>query len=170
MNHRQQTTQDIPAATAASDHGAPEPMAPDLGACVAGLVNVVAKGMAELVAPHNLQPLEFALLRLFLQKERWTTTELAQVLPVTTSRISRVVTKLAEMGLVRRRRQRNDRRLVWLSLTDEGKTLTQSLNQKVRAYDARLARGLTTEEMATFTALASRIVANYDAMEAPDEE
>ena len=145
-------------------------MAPDLGACVAGLVNVVAKGMAELVAPHNLQPLEFALLRLFLQKERWTTTELAQVLPVTTSRISRVVTKLVEMGLIRRRRQRNDRRLVWLSLTDEGKTLTQSLNQKVQAYDARLARGLTTEEMGTFASLVGRIVANYDAIEAPDAE
>ncbi len=148
------------------------PTAPplDLGACVAGLVNVVAKGMAELVAPHNLQPLEFALLRLFLRKERWTTTELAQVLPVTTSRISRVVTKLVEMGLLRRRRQRNDRRLVWISLTAEGKALTTELHQQVQAYDASLAKGLSPEEMATFSSLVSRILANCASLEVPEAD
>ena len=54
----------------------------DLGRHVAGLVNVAYKGMAEQVASYNLIPLEFTLLRTFLDKEEWTTTQLAQVLPV----------------------------------------------------------------------------------------
>ena len=47
----------------------------DLEPCVAVLVNAVAKGMAELVAPHDLIPLEFALLRVFLGEEERTTTQ-----------------------------------------------------------------------------------------------
>ena len=52
-----------------------------LGPCVAVLVNAVAKGMAELVAPHDLIPLEFALLRVFLGEEERTATQLARILP-----------------------------------------------------------------------------------------
>ena len=83
----------------------------DLGSCVAGLINTLAKRTTDLMAPHSLIPLDFALLRLFLGNEQWTTTQLAQVLPVKISRISRVVAKLVTMkidSLMRRRRPRND--------------------------------------------------------------
>ena len=50
----------------------------DLGECVTVLVNAVARGMAQLVAPHDLTHIDFALLRLFLGVEEWTTTQLAQ--------------------------------------------------------------------------------------------
>ena len=39
----------------------------DLGTCVTVLVNAVARGMAQLVAPHDLTHIDFALLRLFLE-------------------------------------------------------------------------------------------------------
>ena len=42
---------------------APTPSPLDLGECVTGLVNAVARGMEEQVAPYNLIPLEFAILR-----------------------------------------------------------------------------------------------------------
>ena len=50
----------------------------DLGTCVARLVDAVARGMAQLVAPNDLTHIDFALLRLFLGVEEWTTTQLAQ--------------------------------------------------------------------------------------------
>ena len=34
---------------------------------------------------NGLMPLDFALLRLFLEREEWTTTQLAEALPVTLS-------------------------------------------------------------------------------------
>lgn len=128
---------------------------------MAALVNVVAKGMADLVAPHMLIPLEFALLRLFLAQEEWTTTELAQALPVTASRISRIVTKLVNRGLVRRRRLHDDRRVVMLSLTEEGRTLTLELHRRVQAHDARLSEGVSEEELAALASATSKIVANF---------
>ena len=136
----------------------------DLGECVGGLVNTVAKGMEAEVAPHGLTSLQFALLRVFLQEEEWTATQLAQVLPVHVSRISRVVNKLVDMGLMSRRRPRSDRRIVLLSLTDEGKALTSELDRRVRALDAQLAEGVSEEEMAALASATSKIVANHSAM------
>ena len=133
----------------------------DLGECVAALVNVVAKGMAKLAAPHELTPLELALLRVFLRQEEWTTTQLAQVLPVKISRISRIVAKLVDRGLMSRRGLRNDRRVVMLSLTEEGKTLTRELHRRVQAYDARLSEGVTEHEMAALASATSKVMANY---------
>ena len=91
----------------------------DLGTCVTGLVNAVARGMAQIVAPHGLSHIDFALLRLFLGADEWTTTQLAETLPLAPSSISRSVTKLVNKGLVQRRRLLSDRRVVMLTLTDD---------------------------------------------------
>ena len=72
----------------------------DPSASIAGSVNTLAKGTAELTLPHGPSSREFALLRLFLEREKWTTTQLAQVLPVKAPRISRVVNKPGETGLM----------------------------------------------------------------------
>ena len=136
----------------------------DLGPCVAALVNAVAKGMAELVAPHDLIPLDFALLRLFLGVEEWTTTQLAQVLPLAPSGISRTVTKLVDMGLIQRRRLLSDRRVVVLTLTEAGTAVTQDLHRRVQAYDASLCEGVSEEHMATFVSVTSEVMGNYAVM------
>ena len=137
----------------------------DLGPCVTGLVNAVARGTAQVVAPHDLIPLEFALLRLFLWEEERTATQLAQILSVKMSRISVVVTKMVGRGLMRRRRLSNDRRVVMLSLTEEGKALTLRLHRRVQAYDARLCEGVREEEIAVFASVTSKVMANYTALQ-----
>ena len=55
-----------------------------------------------------------------------------QILPVKAPRISHVVTKLVDRGLMSRRR----RRVVMLALIEEGKTLTLELHRRVQAHDA----------------------------------
>ncbi len=137
----------------------------NLGTCVAGLVNAVARGMAQIVAPHGLTHIDFALLRLFLGTEEWTTTQLAQTLPIAVSGISRSVTKLVDMGLIQRRRLLSDRRVVILTLTEEGSKLTQGLHSRVQAFDSRICEGVSEEEMAVFASVSSRVMANYAALE-----
>ena len=136
-----------------------------IGESVSALVTAVYRGIAEQVNPHNLNPLDFAVLRSFLRQEEWTTTALANILPVTASRISRVVTKLVDMGLISRRRLRDDRRVVMLSLTEEGSELTLKLHQRVQEYDSRLVEGISEEQLAEFADVAAKIIANYAAME-----
>ena len=136
-----------------------------LGEYVAGQVNAVARSMAELAAPYGLIPLDFALLRLFLEREEWTTTQLEEALPVNVSRVSRVVTKMVGMGLLRRRRRRSDRCVVMLGLTEEGKALTLELHRRVQAYDTRLSEGVSEEDLAIFASVLSKVMANYTALQ-----
>ena len=147
--------------------GGPAPTPPpfDLGECVTGLANAVARSMAELAESSGLMPLDFALLRLFLEREEWTTTQMAEALPVTLSLVSRVVTKMVGMGLMRRRRRRTDRRVVMLALTEEGKALTLELHRSVQAYDARLSEGVSEEELAVFASVLSKVMANHTALQ-----
>ena len=133
----------------------------DLGSCVTRLVNVLAKGTEELVEPHGLTPMDYALLRLFLRREQWTATYMAELLPVKPSRISRLVAKLVDMGLIRRRRHRSDRRVVLLTLTDYGRALTQELYRTIEAYEAALQQGVSDGEKSALVSSTSKIMANY---------
>ena len=140
------------------------PMGPefdDLGSCVTRLVNVLAKGTEEVVEPHDLIPMDYAVLRLFLHRQQWTLTELAVMLPIKTSRASRVVAKLVDRGLMRRRRPRSDRRVVFLTLTDEGKSLTLDVYRRIEAYETSLLQGVSDQEMSALLSSTSKILANY---------
>ena len=63
-----------------------------------------------------------------------------------------------------RRRLLSDRRVVILTLTEEGTELTQDLQWRVQAYDASLCEGVSEEEMTAFISTTSKVMASYDAM------
>lgn len=137
---------------------------PTLGECVAALVNVVAKGMADETEPHGLVPVEFSLLKVCLERGECTATQLAEVLPVDASRISRIVNRLVNLGLLRRRRLASDRRVVMLTLTPDGDEKTRELDQRIQMYDSKLLQGVSEEEMRDFADTAFKIVANHAAL------
>ena len=97
------------------------------------LVNTVSRGVNRAAAAFNLTPLEFALIRLFLVDLEWTATELAHMLSVNASVMSRAVTKLVDRGVLHRRRPRKDRRVVLLKLTEEGVALGLELHERAHS-------------------------------------
>ena len=131
-----------------------------LGQCAAALLNAVARGVNKELADHGLTSMEFSMMRLFLHDEEWTATELAQVLPVEVSAISRMVSKLVDKGLLFRRRQKSDRRIVILKLTEEGRALALELHQSVHAYEDTLIAGIRDDEMETFQSVITKVMAN----------
>ena len=139
----------------------------DLGGYATGLLNAVAKGMSDELRPYDLSPLEFSLLRACAEKRESTATELAVSLPVDASRVSRVVTRLVDKGLLVRRRLRSDRRIVMLRLSAEGDALTSRLHQRLLAYDAKLLANIPEEETRVFAAVISKVIANYESMQPP---
>ena len=138
--------------------------AEELEACVQGLMSAVEMGISVEVAPHDLTPIEFHLLRACMDLGECTATQLATMLPVDASRISRIVNGLVNKGLLVRQRQTYDRRIVMLRLSDEGYELTESLNQRVKIYDNRLMEGVSESEMRAFVATTRKILANYEAI------
>ncbi len=133
-----------------------------LGIYISDLFNALDKAMTQEVAPRGVTALEYSLLWYCLDGER-TATQLARVLPVDGSRISRVVTVLVDKGLLRRRRLRNDRRIVMLRLTEEGLELTTQIFENMQRRFTTFTEGIGDEEMRVFASVASRIVANAKA-------
>ena len=133
---------------------------------IADLFNALDKAMTQEVAPRGVTGLEYSLLWYCLDGER-TATQLARVLPVDGSRISRVVTRLVDRGYLRRRRLRSDRRIVMLSLTEEGQELTTRISQNMQRHYSMFREGIGEEEMRVFASVASRIIANCKAAQGP---
>ena len=145
----------------------PESRPVELGAYVAGLVNAVDKGIADEVAPYDLSTLEFSLLRVCMERVECTATQMGEVLPSDAPRISRMVSRLVDMGLLSRRRLRSDRRIIMLRLTEEGMELTSQLVRRVREYEAQLTESISEEELRDFASIASKIVANHASLKQP---
>ena len=144
----------------ASNRGA----SPDMGSYMLDLMTAFEKGVADETVPYDLSPLEFSVLRICLQERECTATELARLLPVDASRVSRMVTKLVDKGYLRRRRLRNDRRVVMLRLSEAGVEFTSQLHQRVQVYYSRLTEGLSTDEMREFANASLLMIANYRQM------
>ena len=136
-----------------------------LTAVLGSLLNTFHKGMLEDLKPYDVGPVEFTLLSYCQDQGECTATQLARVLPVEASRISRMVSRLFDKGLLHRRRLRNDRRIVMLRLSESGIELMTELAQRIDAFNVELAEGISDEEMRIFASVASRIVGNYGARE-----
>ena len=136
----------------------------DMGSLVPDLAYAVERGITLLVAPYDLTPIDVRLLLICREMDECTATQLARLLPVDAGRISRVVNTLVEMDLLRRRRQREDRRVVMLRLTPHGEEVTAEVARSLQEYFARLTEGLSERQIDAFTAAAQRIVDNYEAI------
>lgn len=137
----------------------------DLGMAVTSVVTAVASSIDEELQPHGLSSVEFSLLSHCYEREECNASELANVLPVDASRVSRMVTTLVDRGLVRRRRLRNDRRVIMLRLSDDGQELAAMLRRRVREIYTALAANISAEDMQVFASVSDKIVRNYEAMQ-----
>lgn len=109
-------------------------------------------------------PVEFSLLRSCLLLGECTATQLGEMVPTDPSRISRIVTKLVDAGLLTRRRIPEDRRVVMLDLNEEGRELADRLNELAQAYYAELVQDISDADLRVFASTLDRIMANYDAL------
>ena len=142
------------------DRPAARPVA--LGTNVSRLSYAVERGLGGEVADLGLSTMEGFFLHTFLAwGEECSATQLADMLPVDPARISRVVTKLVDMGFLRRRRLRDDRRVVMLRLTDRGTEVATEITQRSIDFNAKVTEGVTDADLRTFESVVDRIVANY---------
>lgn len=114
----------------------------------------------DLMAPYNLAPLEYSLLKFCMEQGECTATQIAGVLPVDASYISRLVNGLVERDLLRRQRPRQNRRIVILSLTEDAEDLISRVMESERIFDAMITDGISEEEKEVFVSVVTRILAN----------
>jgi len=75
---------------------------------------------------------QYLILRLINGQELCTSTYLAETSAVGKSSITAIINRLAEAGMIERTRDENDRRLVYLSLTEYGKQIYDAAEKQVQ--------------------------------------
>ncbi len=71
-------------------------------------------------------------LRYIHKVQKCTTTELAEVFDVKKSAITAIINRMWAKGLIKRTRDKKDRRVVYLTLTDEGAELFRQTEERIQ--------------------------------------
>jgi MarR family transcriptional regulator for hemolysin len=86
--------------------------------------------------------------------------ELAEAVGVTEATLTHHLNAMETSGLLTRRRNRENRRIHVVELTDAGERAFLRLRDAAMAFDRRLRRGLSADELATLEGVLGRLAAN----------
>lgn len=95
---------------------------------------------------HGLRLGQDHLLAVLWQQDGSTPGEIAAATNVTTPAVTKVATRMAEAGLLTRRRDARDNRLVRLWLTDDGRALREPIEAERRLLEEKITADLTATE------------------------
>ncbi len=112
------------------------------------------------MAPLDLTAMQWRPLLLLHKGLADTPVELARLLDLDTGAMTRGLDRLEAKGLLRRVRSQQDRRMIRLELTDEGRARARQIPDALAEAQNIHVRGLSAEELASFKQLTRRMIAN----------
>lgn len=119
------------------------------------------------LAPHDLTHAQWVPLYKLFRGECATMAELARDLQLDPAAVTRALDRLEAKQLVRRERSQQDRRVVHLQLTAEGRRVAPLVPAALaEVFNAHLA-GFSAAEWATLVELLQRMLANGEALRTP---
>lgn len=152
---------DGPATAAANLNGGPSPgeHVPfrSVGFTLSTIGYAVARRFREILAPLELEPREFALLRAVAASEGQSQHAIGERLQIPSSRMVAFVDALEARALLERRHNPLDRRTRALHLTDAGRELLASAFALAVGHEQALCVALSDEERATLLELLQRV-------------
>jgi DNA-binding MarR family transcriptional regulator len=125
-------------------------------------VSTLMRAAENAMRPYGLTSVQWAPLMIISRGGNPTAASLARDLNTDTGAMTRMLDRLESKGLLLRTRSSTDRRVVELTLTDQGRELTRQIPHHLAAvYNAGLA-GFTQEEFVTLKNMLRRVIANRD--------
>ncbi|GAB1529267.1 MULTISPECIES: MarR family winged helix-turn-helix transcriptional regulator [Brevibacillus] len=100
---------------------------------------------------ESISPKQFILLRVLHQKGRSTVSELATILKLSNSATTIALNRLVKAGFIDRVRDEQDRRVVWVTLSQQAVPTLEGLLCHRRALVGKLLENLTDDELEQFT-------------------
>jgi DNA-binding MarR family transcriptional regulator len=94
----------------------------------------------------EITPQKFLLLNSLLHLKKCKVNDLGQELNLSSGAITLALNRLEGEGLVRRTRDEQDRRVVWVELTDQGRVLIRRLLARRRRVWEKMMSALTPQE------------------------
>lgn len=111
---------------------------------------------------HELSPTQYFILKTLNDSGPRKATELADVIQMTPGAITGASDKLVSEGYAERRGTKDDRRVVYLEITDKGKVLVKSMIEKQKAATAKFFEGLSDEDINHLIRIYQQISHNLD--------
>lgn len=139
---------------------APDPSTPllrSVGFTISSSGYAIARGFRRTLAPLQLEPREFALLRAVGACEGQSQQAIGERLQIPASRMVAVVDALEARGLLERRQNQEDRRARALHLTDDGRGLLGRAFALAAAYESELCAELSAQEREQLLDLLARV-------------
>ncbi|MDE2716716.1 MAG: MarR family transcriptional regulator [Chloroflexota bacterium] len=127
------------------------------------LVTIMYQGIEERVSPFGFAVGEFSVLAACFSNESITISGLAEHVPLDVGRISRLVSRLEDRGLVWKARPERDRRVVRVEMTDEGRALAVECMRRVGEHYANVVSGVSEEELTGLIGFIADMTANAEA-------
>lgn len=135
----------------------------NVGFLLSTLGYVVSRGFTEALAPFDLEPRQFAVLRAIGFLEGQPQQAVANRLHIPPSRMVALVDELEERGFLERRADPGDRRVRTLHLTPAGRKALEEAFQVAVAHEQKVSGGLTAAEREELLAYLRRIGEALDA-------
>ncbi len=110
--------------------------------------------------PYVITPPQWGALSLLLEQDGMTIGTMSQKRGVDAPTATGIITRLEQNGLVERRHNREDRRVVKIYLTDEGRDISNTLVSSVEHFEQRIKRGFSESEMDRFLAQLQQLIVN----------
>jgi DNA-binding MarR family transcriptional regulator len=128
----------------------------------------VAYAFAEVMRAHCeergkayvITPPQWGALSLLLAQDGLTIGTMSQMRGVDAPTGTGIITRLEQNGLVERRHDREDRRVVKVYLTDEGRDIVNTLASPVEQFDQSMKRGFSEGEQDRLRVHLQQIIAN----------
>ena len=109
---------------------------------------------------YVVTPPQWGAIALLHENDGMTVGTIGQKRGIDAPTVTGILKRLEQNGLVERRNDREDRRVVKVYLTSEGENITCVLNPAVEAFNASMLQGLSQAERKTFLENLQRIIAN----------
>jgi DNA-binding MarR family transcriptional regulator len=110
--------------------------------------------------PYVVTPPQWGALSLLLAQDGMTIGTMSQKRGVDAPAATGIVSRLEQIGLVERRHDRGDRRVVKVYLTDEGRDISHTVAVAVESFEQNLRQGFAEGEMERFLTDIQQLITN----------
>ncbi len=129
--------------------------------CVAyAFADILQKACVEQEKLYVVTPSQWGVLALLPNGDGMTIGTISQQRGIDAPTVTGIIKRLEQSGLVERRHDREDRRVVKVYLTPEGASITEILNPRVATFNDEMLRGFAGEERAILLKNLQRIIVN----------
>jgi len=126
------------------------------------VVHMMYRGIEEELAQDRLAVGVYSVLAACFMNAPITVSDIQKHVPLDTGRISRIVSNLEDRNFVRKTRRKDDRRMVSIEMTDEGREITARLVERIDSFYVKTMSRITDDELTHLIAFIEKMLANAE--------